>query len=253
MPAHHPQAELAPRDVVSRAIVAEVRRSGFPHVWLDATHLGAAFLRERFPAIFQTLARFGIDPSREWIPVHPSAHYHCGGVLADAQGRSGVPGLLVCGEVACTGLHGANRLASNSLLEAVVMGQRAGRQASAAGGFPGRVRLAAPRRESAPEGLDTADLVQSIRALTWRSLGIERDAAGIQQARRSFQFWNSHQASGAFATPAGWEMQNQLLVASLVAVAADARRASVGTHLRSDSQGPIETRHYAWRRPESQP
>ena len=250
MPAYHPAAELAPRDVVTRAIVAEIRKSGFPHVWLDATHLGADFLRGRFPTIHHACAQFGIDIGSEWIPVHPSAHYHCGGVVTDRDGTSTVPGLWAAGEVACTGLHGANRLASNSLLEGLVMGLRSGRAAAAAGGPPGRVRTAVPFAHPAPSGLDVADLVRTVRALMWRQVGIERDAQGLATARRSLAFWLRHQCRGVFLGRDGWELQNLLMLGSLVAQAAERRTASVGTHTRSDTQGEVLNRHIAFQRRE---
>jgi L-aspartate oxidase len=249
MPALHPQADLAPRDIVTRAIVTEVRRSGHPHVWLDATHLGSEFLAQRFPTIVAACARFGIDPARDWLPVHPSAHYHCGGVLTDAQGRTGLPGLWAAGEVACTGLHGANRLASNSLLEGLIVGLRAGAGAAAAAGAPGRVRITADHPASAPDDLDVPDLLRSLRAMVWRQVGIERCAAELTTARRTLDFWTRHQARGAFRSQIGWELQNQLTVASLVATAAEARTASVGTHTRTDSQGAPDPRHLRMTRP----
>jgi L-aspartate oxidase len=249
MPRYHPDAELAPRDVVTRAIIGEIRRTGFPHVWLDATHLGAAFVRERFPSITTACARFGIDPGTEWLPVHPSAHYHCGGVLADAHGVTAVPGLFAAGEVACTGLHGANRLASNSLLEGLVVGLRAGRGAAAAGGAPGRQRVQVPKEPPVAEDLDIADLARSLRATMWRQVGIERSNGDLATARRSFSFWAAHQALGTFRTREGWELQNMLIAASLVTAAAERRTASVGTHCRSDHQGAVDPRHTVFRRP----
>lgn len=251
MPRYHADAELAPRDVVTRAIMAEVRASGFPHVWLDATHLGSAFLDERFPAITRACARFGIDIARDWIPVHPSAHYHCGGVLSDGDGRTSLPGLWAAGEVGCTGLHGANRLASNSLLEGLVVGIRAGTGAAAGGGAIGRVRLSATKLEPAPESLDVPDLVRSVRALMWRQVGIERNAGDLSTARRSLAFWARHQARGEFRSREGWELQNLLTVASLITSAAELRGASVGTHSRSDSTGAIDLHHHVFMRPET--
>ncbi len=253
MPRYHADAELAPRDVVTRAIISEIRRTGFPHVWLDATHLGAEFLRGRFPTIFQACAKLGIDIATAWMPVHPSAHYHCGGIVTDTRGATSIPRLWAAGEVACTGLHGANRLASNSILEGLVMGIRAGNDAGNAGGPPGRVRISAPTPEPAPDGLDVPDLVRSLRAMMWRQVGIERNAAELAVARRSLAFWLSHQARGGFRDRSGWELQNQLLVGSLVASAAERRTASVGTHTRADSLGAIDTTHLGYIRTDQEP
>src|SRR5262249_54472967 len=159
MPRYHPDAEMAPRDVVTRAIMDEIRTSGFPHVWLDATALGREFLSERFPAISRACASFGIDIVTEWIPVHPSAHYHCGGVVHNPFGGTTLPGLWAAGEVGCTGLHGANRLASNSLLEGLVVGIRAGRAVVQGSGEVAAI-AAVPSRPPAP-GLDVFDPVHS--------------------------------------------------------------------------------------------
>jgi L-aspartate oxidase len=245
MPRYHPAAELAPRDVVTRAIMAEIRASSFPHVWLDATHLGKDFLDERFPSIAQACARFDIDIARQWIPVHPSAHYHCGGVRSDERGATSLPGLWSAGEVGCTGLHGANRLASNSILEGLVVGIRAGHDAAGAGGPPGRVRITVPRGEAASDSLDVPDLVRSLRALMWRQVGIERNASDLAMASRSLAFWARHQARGEFRSREGWELQNLLLVSSVIAAAAGRRNASIGTHTRSDSQGEVDLSHQA--------
>src|SRR5262249_23599585 len=120
------RGELAPRDVVARAIVAEVQRTGAKWMYLDLTHLNAGFLRERFPKIFETCLRYGLDMSKDQLPVSPAVHYVMGGVQTDTHGRTTLEGLYAAGEVACTGVHGANRLASNSLLEGLVYGARAG-------------------------------------------------------------------------------------------------------------------------------
>ncbi|MEO7862630.1 MAG: L-aspartate oxidase, partial [Nitrospirales bacterium] len=127
---YHRSQELAPRDIVSRAIWTEMQRTKARHVYLDVTHLGATFLKERFPTIYSTCLRYDIDITEEWIPVSPSAHYFMGGVKTDLDGASTIPGLLAAGEVACSGVHGANRLASNSLLEGLVFGYRAAQAAS---------------------------------------------------------------------------------------------------------------------------
>ena len=245
MAGYHELADLAPRDVVTRAIISEIRRTGFPHVWLDATHLGRDFLHERFPTIAAASQRFGIDIATQWLPVHPSAHYHCGGVVTDSRGLTGLPGLWAAGEVACTGLHGANRLASNSLLEGLVMGHRSGLEAAAVAERPPRLRTVIPHPPTAPEELDIVDLSRSVRHLMWRHVGIERKGDALVTARRSLEFWSQHQAKGVFRDQAGWELQNTLLIAALVAQAAERRTASVGTHFRLDSHGEIDVRHLA--------
>ena len=243
MPEYHELAELAPRDIVSRAIIKEISRTNFPHVWLDATHLPSEFVRERFPTIAQTCSRLDIDITKDWIPVHPSAHYHCGGVFSDTHGRSNLPGLLVAGEVACTGLHGANRLASNSILESLVMGLRAGRIAADSDRPYQRLRIQAEPAGQELEDIDISDMIRSARSMLWRNAGIERSLDGLQTAINSLNFWLKHQVHGLFRDQAGWELQNILVVGNLIAHAAAERRCSVGTHLREDSEGDIDYTH----------
>ena len=174
MERYHPLAELAPRDVVARAIVAEMEHTGASSVSLDLTHREPGFVRARFPRIYETCLRYGVDLERQPAPVAPAAHYAMGGVRTDLDGRTNVPRLYAAGEAACTGVHGANRLASNSLLEGVVFGARAGRAMLE--------WAAAPLSTSglAPESHASGITAEEIRALAWEHCGIVRDAAGLQ-------------------------------------------------------------------------
>ena len=180
---YHPLADLAPRDVVSRAIVEEVSRQQEDVVWLDARHLGAVFMRDRFPTIYKTCLNYGLDISSSPAPVFPAAHYVMGGVLVDAWGRTTLPGLLAAGEVACNGVHGANRLASNSLLEGLVFGARAGRAMLTGQGadWPRladseRVPITFPRSQSQPGER------QFLRGILTREVGLIRSRAGLGRA-----------------------------------------------------------------------
>ena len=217
MERYHPLKELAPRDVVARAIVAEMKRTGATHVYLDLTHRQAGFVRGRFPRIYETCLRYGVDFEKQPAPVAPAAHYAMGGVRTDLEGRTSVAGLFAAGEVACTGVHGANRLASNSLLEGVVFGARAGRamRESAAS-----VRTV-PAPEPEGEGAATAD---ETRRVAWEKCGIVRDGKGLREACE----WLARPAAE------GSEERNMREVALLIARCALAREESRGAHFRTD-------------------
>ena len=220
---YHEMRDLAPRDVVSRAIVAEMQRTGSPHVWLDLTARGSQFIHERFPRIFDTCLRYGLDLGREPAPVHPAAHYAMGGVETDLDGRTSLPGLFAAGEVACTGVHGANRLASNSLLEGLVYGARAGRaMRDHKGGCDFRKAPLTIPETTASE----------LRDLAWRDCGILRNAEGLEEAIRFLESIRLLDAGKPGL--ASIELRNIYDVVGLIARAALARRESRGAHYRTD-------------------
>jgi L-aspartate oxidase len=225
MERYHPLAELAPRDVVARAIVTEMTRTGTPHVLLDLTHLDGAFLRKRFPRIFETCLHYGVDMARDPVPVRPAAHYAMGGVRTDLDGRTSIPRLFAAGEVACTGVHGANRLASNSLLEGVVFGARAGR---AMREWIARPRAASGQAEHfrAPER-NAAEFQQ----IAWECCGIVRCGDGL---RRAIGQLESEEPQPAEFTLERAEARNIREVALLIARCALAREESRGAHFRTD-------------------
>ncbi len=221
----HPLAELGPRDVVARAIWAQLE--GGEQVFLDATKAVGATFPERFPTVFRFCRELGLDPRRERIPVTPAAHYHIGGVESDCAGRTSLEGLWVCGEVAATGVHGANRLASNSLLEALVFGKRVAEDVKDAW---------RPRKIRAPfaSGLELGvtfgrdELKERIRRLMWERVGLIRDESGLNEALNEFNERESDRSIGL------GEVRNMITVGRLIATAAQMRQESRGVHFRSD-------------------
>jgi L-aspartate oxidase len=238
MTAYHPMADLAPRDVVSRAIIDHMRKTGETHVFLDLTQLPD--VRKRFPGIAKACTQFSIDIAKDLIPVRPAAHYMVGGVKVDAAGRTSVGNLYACGEVSSTGLHGANRLGSNSLLEGLVYGQAAGRQivlelaAEAAVEGDGHQRLHSDVSRSTRGELNLADVQSSLRSLMWRNVGIVRNADDLAEADALIEFWQSYVLDKVFDQPPGWELQNMLTLGRLIAHAAHVRTETRGVHYRSD-------------------
>ncbi len=235
---YDPRAELAPRDVVSRAIVTQMEKTKHPNVYLDLSHLDADMVRRRFPSIGATCAEFAIDITTDRIPVGPGAHYMIGGVEVDQQGRTTLANLWAAGEVTSSGLHGANRLASNSLLEGLVYGTHAGEGAStAAGSTPDTYQalpLENPAAEERVEPLDLADIRNSLKSQTWRAAGVRRDGVRLAQAAEAIARWCQYVLPRQFASPEGWELQNMLTVASIVIEGARARKETRGVHLRTD-------------------
>ena len=215
MPDYDPRAELAPRDIVSQSIETQMQRTHHACVYLDLAHLDASFVRRRFPGIAQTCAKFGLDITKDRIPVRPGAHYMIGGAVVDLQGRTSLPGLWAAGEVTSTGLHGANRLASNSLLEGLVFGAHAG------------------------------DIRNSLKSLMWRAAGVQRTRADLQEALETIDAWCRYVLAQPFSNSDGWELQNMLTVARPMIQAALLREESRGVHLRVDYPDTDELR---WRR-----
>jgi L-aspartate oxidase len=238
MPEYHPDAELAPRDDVSKAITAQMAKTQHPNVYLDLSHLDPVYVRERFPGIAELCRGFDLDITRDPIPVRPGAHYMVGGVTVDLDGRSTLPGLWAGGEVTSSGLHGANRLASNSLLEGLVHGARAAEDIMRTlDGSPTSLEvppIAAPIPPRWNEALDLADIRNALRALMWRKVGIVRDAKGLDEAAAQVDHWCRYVLAPGFDDPAGWTLQNMLTVARLMIGSATAREESRGVHTRSD-------------------
>ena len=239
MPQCDARAELAPRDIVARAIDAEMKRSGADCVFLDIRHKGEAFIRERFPNIHATCLKYGIDMAHDPVPVVPAAHYQCGGVIAGVDGRTDIGALFCIGEVACTGLHGANRLASNSLLEAVAMASACAQACAQAPSLP---RLKVPKWESG-EASEPDELVvvshnwDEVRRLMWDYVGIVRTTKRLQRAAsrlrnldREIQefYWNFRVTADLL------ELRNLVKVAQLIVESAMRRRESRGLHYSLD-------------------
>ena len=238
MPDYDERGELAPRDVVSQAIVTQMDKTRQPNVFLDLSHLDPEYIRKRFPGITRTCAEFGIDITREPIPVRPGAHYMIGGVTVDHEGRTSLDRLWAAGEVTSSGLHGANRLASNSLLEGLVYGAHAGRGATAAALRQNdtyqAIPLENPPVEPPTEPIDLGDIRNSLKSLMWRADGVRRTGPQLAEAEKTIRRWCRYVLVRQFADPAGWELQNMLTLASLMVESALERTESRGVHLRSD-------------------
>ncbi len=233
-----PRGELATRDVVAQAIVRCMERTQHPCVYLDLSHLDPVKVLQHFPGIAKVCKDFGLDVTKDPIPVRPGAHYMVGGVTVDARGRTSLPGLWAAGEVTSSGLHGANRLASNSLLEGLVYGESCGRDASAAAQrIPDTFTVPPLQNGKEPDNagaLDAADLTNSLRSLMVRNMGIVRDKIGLREAERTVAFWCRYVLRREFKSRAGWELQNLLTVARLMIWSALQRTESRGVHSRSD-------------------
>lgn len=235
---YHPMGELAPRDIVSRAIMEQMAKTNSTHVLLDVRHIGAEPFAKRFPQIDRQCRSFGIDPGKDLIPVHPAAHYMIGGALTDIDGRTTLGGLYACGEAACTGLHGANRLASNSLTEALVYGQRCGELAGQAlsamnNRFTAR-DMNWQNAHSDRSELDLGDIRNSLRSIMWRNVGVMRRGERLSETLEIIGFWGRYVLDKEFIDAGGWEVQNMLTAAYLITECALRRTETRGVHYRED-------------------
>lgn len=228
---YHPDGELAPRDVVSRAIWQEMERTGSDHVFLDVSHLDEGFIKKRFPRIYETCLRFGIDITREPVPVAPAAHFIMGGIKTDIEGRTTLKGLYAAGEVACTGVHGANRLASNSLLEGLVFGYRAAKTViSDANPSPHEFTPELPRIS---HPVDAIGKTFELKKTMWQNAGIIRTEESLLKCREFFTGLKDIMQS-TFMDRELLELRNLALVGSAVTESAIERTCSIGAHYRQD-------------------
>lgn len=231
MPDYHPRAELAPRDIVARAIVDQMLKTGHPCVYEDARAIPN--VSKRFPGIYAACLKHGIDMTQDLIPVAPAAHYVMGGIKTDVDGQTNIPGLYACGEVACTGIHGANRLASNSLLEGLVFGRRIAQELARDLPTLPQNRTFGYRAAPAIPLRPVNALWAEIQQLMWDNVGITRNAEGLQAAIDRLEAIVDS-LSGALHTKRGFQVANLATVALLVARAALTREESRGGHYRTD-------------------
>lgn len=247
MPDAHKDAELAPRDVVSRAVFRQMIETKDTNVYLDLSEVDGD-PHVMFPGISEMCGFFGIDIAKDTVPVRPGAHYMIGGIQVNPAGQTSVPGVWAVGECASSGLHGANRMGSNSLLEGMVMGEVVGRNASFACSASSRHR---PSRilkrtiDAAPSGIELgiSDLLYSMKALMWRHVGLERDEHLLQEAAEHLSFWFDATRRLAPAEPRAWELVNMLTVANVATIGARERRESRGVHYRTDFTKECEPQH----------
>ena len=242
------RGELAPRDIVSQSIVRQMEKTRHACVYLDLSHLDPDRVVSRFPGIAKACEKFDLDITSDRIPVRPGAHYMIGGLTVDRQGRTSLPGLWAAGEATSSGLHGANRLASNSLLEGLVYGAHTGEAASRAVAEGSSKMEALPishPSRPATDTFDLADVRMSLKSLMGRLAGVQRAEEGLREASESIRSFAAYVMRHQFDSVEGWELQNLLTVASCMVDAALTRRESRGVHFRTDFPQPDDEN---WRR-----
>ena len=256
MDKYHPDGDLAPRDIVSRAIVSQMVRTKSKNVYLDLTHLDNTFIKERFPRIYATCLQYDVNIAEDLIPVSPASHYIMGGIKTDIYGATNIRGLYAAGEVACTGVHGANRLASNSLLEGLVFGARAGKAALE---FSRRIKSTKLHHRGVHYDVhhassipDYEEIRHSLRKLMWERVGIVRCEKSLIEAKAKLDEW-LHILDRVVTMRREFELKNMITVAQLITEAARLRQGSVGAHYRSDfpDRGENWHKHIVFRNTES--
>lgn len=235
---YHPLGELAPRDIVSRAIISEMVKTNTTHVYLDLTHLDESFMKKRFPTIYSTCLRFNFDITKQWIPVSPAAHFIMGGVQTDLNGRTNIEGLFAAGEVACTGVHGANRLASNSLLEGIVYGYRASYGAiEYVEGFETKLIYNSKLNSYKTQYISSSEstiMREELKQTMWEKVGVIRCEDSLTAAKSKIISFYEKVTEKFLLDPIAIELKNMVTVGLLITESALARKNSVGSHYRTD-------------------
>lgn len=245
MPAYHELKELAPRDVVSRAIFAEMMKTGSDHVYLDITFKSKEYLENRFPNIYKTCLGYGIDLAKDYIPVAPAEHYCMGGIRTDVFGKTNVAGLYACGEAACNGIHGANRLASNSLLEGLVFGNKIGSEVSEILKDSANRKADFSYKQASTrvkKDLDVKQIKADIQRMMTEKVGIIRNRDGLLSAKEKIEGYAKLLEDRRNETMLDCELQNIVLLSGLVIESALEREESRGAHYRADFNKPDDTK-----------
>jgi len=232
---YHPSGELAPRDIVSRAILEQMKKTKTNCAYLDLSHISKSIVKKRFPQISKFCITYGFNLAKDLIPVRPAAHYFMGGLRVNLWGETTLENLYAIGEIACNGVHGANRLASNSLLEGLVFGTRAGmkiQEKKFAKSSPLISGYTFPQK--ADILIDKEDLKRSIKSLMWKNVGIERNGKNLTYALEKFEDWEEYAFLKEFKAVSGFESQNMLILAGLMSQSALIRKESRGAHYRTD-------------------